>query len=99
METRDIEGVAALITQLGYPSTPVDIARRFVRIEGRDDQALIVADDGKAVVGWMHVGAHPYLESDESAEILGLVVADGHRSRGVGAALVGAAETWAAQTG
>jgi GNAT superfamily N-acetyltransferase len=99
MEARDIEPVAALITQLGYPAAPPDIARRFERIDGRDDQALLVADDGRAVVGWMHVGAHPYLESDESAEILGLVVAEGQRSRGIGAALVGAAEKWAAQHG
>jgi len=100
METRDIEPVAALITQLGYPAAPPDIARRFARIDGRrDDQALLVADDGRAVVGWMHVGAHPYLESDESAEILGLVVAEGQRSRGIGAALVRAAEKWAAQHG
>jgi GNAT superfamily N-acetyltransferase len=99
MEARDIESVAALITQLGYPAAPHDIARRFERIDGRDDQALLVADDGRDVVGWMHVGAHPYLESDESAEILGLVVAEGQRSRGIGAALVRAAEKWAAQHG
>jgi len=99
MERRDVDGVADLVTQLGYPSTPRDIARRFERIDGRDDQALLVADDGSAVVGWMHVGSHPYLESDDSAEILGLVVAEGQRSRGVGGALVGAAETWAAERG
>lgn len=99
MQTEDIERVADLMTQLGYPSTPGDIARRFTRIDGRDDQALLVADNGSAVVGWMHVGAHPYLESDESAEILGLVVAEGQRSRGIGAALVDAAEKWAAQHG
>jgi GNAT superfamily N-acetyltransferase len=99
MRDGDVERVAILLTQLGYPSTPQDIVRRFSRIDGRDDQALFVADDGKSVVGWMHVGAHPYLESDESAEILGLVVAEGQRSRGIGAALVSAAERWAAQHG
>jgi GNAT superfamily N-acetyltransferase len=95
MEPRDIDRVADLLTQLGYPSTSQQIARRFTRIDGRADQALLVADDRNGVVGWMHVGAHPSLESDESAEILGLVVADGQRSRGIGAALVSAAEAWA----
>lgn len=99
METRDVDRVAGLLTELGYPSTPQQIARRFTRIDGRADQALLVADDGRAVVGWMHVGTHPYLESDESAEILGLVVADGQRSRGVGTALVRAAEKWAVEHG
>jgi GNAT superfamily N-acetyltransferase len=99
MEGRDVDRVADLLTQLGYPSTPQQIARRFTGIDGRADQALLVADDGTGVVGWMHVGAHPYLESDDSAEILGLVVADGQRSRGIGAALVSAAETWATEHG
>ena len=99
MGERDVGRVADLLTQLGYPSTSAQIARRFTRIAGRADQALLVADDGTAVVGWMHVGAYPYLESDESAEILGLVVADGQRSRGIGAALVSAAEGWATERG
>jgi GNAT superfamily N-acetyltransferase len=99
MQTADVDRVADLLSQLGYPSTPEDIARRFSRIDGRDDQALFVADEGDAVAGWMHVGAHPYLESDESAEILGLVVAEGQRSRGIGAALVSAAERWAVEHG
>jgi GNAT superfamily N-acetyltransferase len=99
MERRDVAPVADLLTQLGYPSTAEAIARRFTRIDGRNDQALLVADDGTAVVGWMHVGTRPYLESDESADILGLVVAEGQRSRGIGAALVTAAETWAVEHG
>jgi GNAT superfamily N-acetyltransferase len=99
MQARDVDRVADLLTQLGYPSTPQQIARRFTRVDGRDDQALLVADDGSAVVGWMHVGAHPYLESDDSAEILGLVVAEEQRSRGIGAALVSAAENWAIEHG
>jgi GNAT superfamily N-acetyltransferase len=99
MQTRDVEHVADLMTQLGYPSTPDAIARRFTRIEGRADQALLVADSGTAVVGWMHIGALPYLECDESAEILGLVVAEGQRGHGIGTALVSAAETWASEQG
>jgi GNAT superfamily N-acetyltransferase len=99
MDGRDVDRVADLLTELGYPSTAEQIARRFTHIDGRPDQALLVADDGSGVVGWMHVGAHPFLESDESAEILGLVVADGQRSRGIGAALVAAAETWATEHG
>ena len=97
MEARDIDRVTELLTQLGYPSTPQQIARRFTRIDGRNDQVLLVAADGNGVVGWMHVGTRPYLESDASAEILGLVVADGQRSRGIGAALVNAAEALAVE--
>ena len=95
MTATDVDRVAELVTQLGYPSSADQIARRFARIDGRNDCALFVADDGQAVVGWMHAAFQPYLECDESAEILGLVVADGQRGRGIGAALVSAGETWA----
>jgi ribosomal protein S18 acetylase RimI-like enzyme len=94
MEARDIDRVADLITQLGYPATPQDIARRFARLAGRDDQILLVAVDDRGAIGWLHVAAHPSLEHDDSAEIVGLVVADGDRSRGVGAALVAEAAAW-----
>jgi ribosomal protein S18 acetylase RimI-like enzyme len=42
---------------------------------------------------------HPCLENDSSAEILGLVVAEGRRSAGVGRELVDAAERWAVAAG
>ena len=99
MTESDVDRVADLVTQLGYPASAADIARRFTRFDGRTDQALLVADDRGEVVGWMQVVAYPYLESDESAEIRGLVVADSHRGRGIGAALISAAEAWAAQHG
>jgi GNAT superfamily N-acetyltransferase len=95
MEQRDIERVAALTTQLGYASTSEDVARRFAHIDGSPDQIVLVAEEGGAAIGWLHMAIHPYLEHDASAEILGLVVADGHRSRGVGEALVADAEAWA----
>jgi len=99
MTAGDADRVAELVTQLGYPATARDIERRFSALAGREDQALLIADDASEVVGWMQVVAYPYLETDESAEIRGLVVADGHRSRGIGSALVSAAEAWAARHG
>ena len=95
MQRHDVECVSQLITELGYPATAADIARRFERIDGRDHQVLLVADAGGEAIGWIHVAMHPYLESDASAEILGLVVTDHERGHGIGAALVGAAESWA----
>jgi GNAT superfamily N-acetyltransferase len=99
MAASDADRVAHLMTQLGYPSTSQQIAQRFERIDGQSNQALFVADDEGQVVASVHVAANPYLENDASAEILGLVVADGHRSQGVGKALVSAAEAWAEKLG
>ena len=99
MAASDADRVAHLMTQLGYPSTAQQIAQRFERIDGQSNQALFVADDEGQVVASVHVAVNPYLENDASAEILGLVVADGYRSQGVGKALVSAAEAWAAALG
>src|SRR4051794_7369679 len=99
MQTRDIDRVAMLMTQLGYPATALDVARRFERIDGRENQILLVADADAGAIGWIHVAMHPYLECDASAEILGLVVADDQRGHGIGTALVKAGESWAAGHG
>jgi len=94
MQASDAERVADLLTQLGYPTTGPEIERRFDRIAA-EQNALLIADEGGSALAWIHVAVHPYLESDATAEIAGLVVADGHRSRGIGKALVDAAESWA----
>jgi len=95
----DADRVADLITQLGYPATGPQIARRFERINGQSNQILLVAEEEGQAVAWIHLAAHPYLESDACAEILGFVVADGFRSRGIGKALVTSAEAWASALG
>lgn len=96
MKAADCERVADLTTQLGYPATAVDVAKRFARIDGASNQALIVAEEGGAAIGWIHVALHPNLETDTSAEIVTLVVDERHRGRGIGKSLVDAAESWAA---
>jgi GNAT superfamily N-acetyltransferase len=98
MQAGDVERVADLLTQLGYPTTGSSVAARFARIDA-EQNALLVADESGTARAWIHVAVHAYLESDDTAEIVGLVVADGHRSRGIGTSLVNAAESWAAGKG
>ena len=100
MTLADASEVANLSGQLGYPSTPRQIERRFQALESRDDSALFVAeaDDG-AVSGWAHVLVQALMESEPYAQLMGLVVAEGGRRRGAGRALLAAAEDWARQRG
>ncbi len=100
MQTADVEAVAALSGQLGYPATDVEIARRFAGIAARPDAGIFVSADASGrVVGWVHVYRVQLVETDDHAEIGGLVIADGMRGRGVGRSLLEAAEAWAAQIG
>jgi GNAT superfamily N-acetyltransferase len=92
-EPRDVEAITALAGELGYPTTSDAMARRLAALGERD--AVLVADDGGACIGWIHVSVIDSLENDRHAEIRGLVVASTHRSAGIGAALVRAAEEWA----
>jgi GNAT superfamily N-acetyltransferase len=100
MTAGDVERVAALSTELGYPSTPADVAGRFAEIAARHDHAALVGEtDSGEVVGWVHVHASLTLEAAPAAEIGGLVVHEPARAHGVGKLLVVAAERWAAEHG
>lgn len=62
------------------------------------DSVLVAVVDG-SVAAWMHVLVCSSLESDDYAEIRGLVVGERFRSGGIGARLVAAAEEWARSRG
>lgn len=97
---KDAEQLAKLTTQLGYPSTPVQIRTRLSRLRPAGKHTVFVADvPGTGVIGWLHASLCNLLESDLRAEVNGLVVADGQRSLGAGAKLLAAAEAWARRQG
>ncbi len=96
----DAEALATLATQLGYPSTPEEIAARLRQILPHPDHAVFVAEQpGAGARGFAHVLAGIALESGLRAEILGLVTDEALRSRGIGRRLVAEAERWAQARG
>ncbi|HEX5039798.1 MAG TPA: GNAT family N-acetyltransferase [Candidatus Limnocylindria bacterium] len=100
MVATDASRVADLTTQLGYPSTPEQISTRFAAIDGRPESVVLVAtDDSDAPIGWIQASRVAALAESDVAMIGGLVVGDGHRSGGIGAELLDAAEEWAREHG
>lgn len=96
----DAQAIADLVTQLGYPSTPDQMAERLPRILSHPDQALFVAVlPGTAACGFIHLLAGTSIESGPRVEILGLVTDENLRSRGIGRRLVAEAELWAQARG
>lgn len=91
----DAPRLALRTGQLGYPASPEAIAGRLARLAAEATQAVLVAEAEGDVVGWAQVGRALSLESGEQAELVGLVVDEAWRGRGIGAALVAAAEAWA----
>jgi GNAT superfamily N-acetyltransferase len=96
----DAAALAGLSHTLGYPSSTQDVRVRLLPIMDSKDQCVLVAcaADG-TVTGWVHVFLALRIETDEFAELGGLVVAEDQRGQGIAGRLVRAAEHWAVARG
>jgi RimJ/RimL family protein N-acetyltransferase len=91
------EREAWLLTS-GEWRTPAE-ERRYLRAVRRSrDAAVFVAEDTGGVVGRLSVARDPHPSSHHVAD-LGLMISRSHRRRGIGLALMGAAEGWARSVG
>lgn len=93
----DAPHVAALVADLGYD--PEGSAGRLASVIRKDDAAVLVAEEGDRVIGWVHVHDAVRIQVEPFAFIAGLVVSADRRGAGVGERLLRAAEAWAADRG
>jgi GNAT superfamily N-acetyltransferase len=92
-EPDDRHQIAALLTQLGYPSTSDEVGLRLAYWLPDPMSLILVADLGGRVLGSLSLHAIPYLErTGRWARIESLVVDQSTRGRGTGRALIAAAE-------
>jgi len=85
--------------QLGYPVEADVMRERLTVLKTRPDHLVIVAVLDGAIGGWLHAQATEALESGFRAEIVGLVVAERFRRRGVGRRMMKEVEAWAVAQG
>ena len=86
-----------LITTTNWRSAADE--RRYLRSLRRYDHAAVfVAETEDALVGRLSIGRDPHPASAHVAD-LGLMVAESHRRRGIGSALLEAAVEWARGAG
>lgn len=100
----DVDVLARLIAQLGYPATADDVRRRLATVEGRDDLVALVAEiDGAAggeTAGLATAQMTPLLFVEAPRVMLtALVVDERRRGFGIGRALVDAIEAWGTERG
>jgi len=91
----DAPRIAALATQLGYPSPASEVRKRLERIRHDNDHFVCVAEIGGTVVGWVHAFVKYSIDAGPRAEIGGLVVDESHRGLGLGKLLMSQVEEWA----
>ena len=99
MAPSDASDIADLSAELGYPTEPEVMRGRIARIGAGNNHLILVADVDGSAAGWLHAEATEALESGSRVEIVGLVVGEKFRRRGVGARLVARAEEWASKRG
>ena len=95
--TGDAPVLAELSGELGYPAEPGEIERRLAALPPDDD--VWVATVEGVVVGWIHCSLRRSLVVEPGIEILGNVVGERWRGRGVGRTLMAAAERTASDRG
>lgn len=96
----DAEAIAALVTQLGYPTSSTEMQMRLTRIADLTDYKSIVAEIDKHVIGFAGLMKGWYLEHNDSyVRILAFVVDQDHRNNSIGKKMLKACEEWAVNKG
>ena len=97
-EAADVEALADLMTQLGYETRGSEMQMRMEAIRGDKHYATLVAVSKGQVCGMIGTfTCYSYEHNSPGGRILALVVSEKMRGRGVGHALVAAAEKDLAQ--
>ena len=97
-EAGDMEALADLMTQLGYETRVSEMEMRMETILANKNYATFVAVSEGKVCGMIGTyTCYTYEHNSPSARILALVVSEKLRGRGVGEALIAAAEKDLAQ--
>jgi GNAT superfamily N-acetyltransferase len=92
----DAAEISRLAAQFGHPVAIKDMRARIAVLDAMPSQQLLVAEGpGTGLLGWIQVERRLVLTAGERVEIIGLVVDESARRRGVGSLLVNAVQQWA----
>jgi GNAT superfamily N-acetyltransferase len=94
-KTTDAADLARLVSQLGYPSTEQDMAERLEALAGQPEYVLFVAEESGRIVGLVGAFLGYALEFNGPwGRLMGLVVDEPFRGRGIGRRLMERIEGW-----
>jgi GNAT superfamily N-acetyltransferase len=91
----DASAIAALLTELGYPTTPDEVPSRLAGYDSPDYAALLAENkDGAVALIGLHLLSSLHVASP-ACYITGLIVSEKAQRQGIGRQLLSAAEAWA----
>lgn len=93
----DAPTLAQLIAELGSSTEASAVVVRMRSLP--EGHAVLVAERGAGVVGFVHVAVDPSLVTEGRAQVAGLAVATACRGEGIGARLLDEAAAWAREHG
>ena len=97
---KDVPALAALMNELGYPTTVVDMQQRFELLQSHADYLTWVAVFNTQVVGMIGLIRNIYYEKNGLYIRVGaLVVNKAFRKMGLGKCLLQKATDWAIESG
>lgn len=96
----DAPAIAALLTQLGYPTEAAEVPERLARFTAHGGGQVLVADIGSVIAALAALEmTHPIHHPHPVAHLSAFVVAANYRRRGIGRRLLTEVERAAAQAG
>jgi GNAT superfamily N-acetyltransferase len=99
-QSEDVDALANLMAELGYPTSSEQMRRRFKAISHDASNGTLVAEREGKVLGMVGLRIERSYGSDDSyVQIRDFVVGSEHRGKGVGRTLLSAAEDWARRRG
>ena len=91
----DSDSLALLMSQLGYPTTPAQMAERLEAVQENSEYESFVGEIDGRVVGMIGLRVGRLYElSGPYGQIMILVVVEDMRNRGIGKVLIEAGEIW-----
>ena len=96
----DLPALVSLIGELGYSVSPEDMRRNLQAVAASPEDEILVAEVDGQVVGLIGIRLHLVIHRvGHVGEYSSMVVSAPYRRRGIGQALVAAAEQWLSERG
>lgn len=86
-------------TEMGYPFPLEATVDKLERLLSRGCDKIFVATVDGAVVGYVHANDYDVIYAPHMKNIMGIAVAQDHKRKGIGKALLRQVELWASDTG